>query len=220
MTEPRTVLLIRHTAVPRAADVLWGRTPGVRLSREGRCHAARLAMMLGGSALEVVISSPRRRAIETSRLIAGPARVSVRVDPRLDEFDFGEWTGRLLDALGTDPRWQQFNHNRAAGAAPGGETIAATRRRIDAALDAAFALPYALVVMVTHAELIRIALLDLLGRSPDEWSSMPIEPGSISVVRGRDRQSARVLAISQARVAAPRFGSRPPVLPARSVPAR
>lgn len=213
-----TVLLIRHAAVRRGTEVLWGRLPGVRLSREGRCGAARLALMLGGSAMKEVLSSPRRRAVETARLIAGPARVPVRVDRRLDELDFGEWTGQLLTALGADPRWQAFNRTRAAGAAPGGETIGDARQRIGAALDAAFASGRPLVVMVTHAELIRLALLDLLGRSPDEWPSMPIAPASLSVVQGRDRPSARVCAVNKARVVAPRYAL-PCPLTAGGVPA-
>lgn len=184
-TAEPTLLLIRHAAVDGGEQVLWGRTPGVRLSRDGRREALRLAQLLAHRGIRQIVTSPQRRAIETAAVIASAANAALRVDDRLDEFDFGEWTGRGFTELEHDARWQRFNHERTAAVAPGGESVAAFAARVkDGLASAADGEP--VVAVVTHAEVIRTALLVHAGQSLDEWASIRIDPASVAELRPDD----------------------------------
>lgn len=186
-TAEPTLLLIRHAAVDGGEDVLWGRTPGVRLSRDGRREALRLAQLLAHRGIRQIVTSPQRRAIETAAVIASAANAALRVDDRLDEFDFGEWTGRGFTELEHDARWQRFNHERTAAVAPGGESVASFAARVkDGLASAAAADGEPVVAIVTHAEVIRTALLVHAGRSLDEWASIRIDPASVAELRPDD----------------------------------
>ena len=166
--------------------VLWGRTPGVRLSRDGRQAAVRLAQRLATRGFRQIVTSPQRRAIETAAVLASATNAALRVDPRLDEFDFGEWTGRGFTELQRDGRWLRFNRERADGAAPGGETMAAFAARVEDGLRSALHEHEPIVALVTHAEVIRTALLAHGGRSLDEWSTIQVAPASVTEIRGAD----------------------------------
>jgi len=86
------LFLVRH-AEPSVTGVLLGQCdPG--LSERGRAQAAGL---LAGVELEMVYSSPLRRALETAVLMARGARIEVIDDLR--EITFGAWDGRKWEDI-------------------------------------------------------------------------------------------------------------------------
>jgi broad specificity phosphatase PhoE len=79
--------VVRH-AEPAITGVLLGQSDPP-LSESGRRHAAEL---LRGTRLEIVYTSPLRRARETAELIARGAPIAVVGDLR--EITYGDWDGR------------------------------------------------------------------------------------------------------------------------------
>jgi broad specificity phosphatase PhoE len=114
--------------------------------------------------------------------------VSPVVLPALQEVDFGEWTGRAFEDLAIEPRWQHFNRDRGASVVPGGEQLQATQQRIVRTwLMLSHSHEGQCIAMVSHAELIRCALLRFMHQSLDDYDALTIAPASVSEVRIRKR---------------------------------
>jgi broad specificity phosphatase PhoE len=145
-------------------------------------EAESLASALAGIPVHTVLSSPQLRAQQTATAIARRAGVDTTNDSDLDEFDFGCWTGKRFADLNTDPRWAYFNEHRRQAAAPGGESTEDVRRRAVRAMARCIAHDKAVVIAVTHAEIVRLLLLTWLGLDADSWSRVSIQPASLSVI--------------------------------------
>jgi probable phosphoglycerate mutase len=179
------VHLVRHGAHDLVGRVLAGRMPGVHLSAEGRAQAARVADALAARPLAAVVSSPQPRAHETAMVIAARHGLDVAVEPDLDELEFGAWQGMAFDALDGRPDWQAWNRARGLAAAPpGGEMMAHVQARALRALLAARARwPGAEVAMAGHQDVLRAALLGVLGASLDLFGRLALAPGGRAAVR-------------------------------------
>jgi broad specificity phosphatase PhoE len=174
-------LLVRHAAHHLVDRVLVGRMSGVSLGETGRQQAADLARWLGRLGITGVQSSPRERAMETAEAIAQRANLPIEICSALDEVDFGLWTGRAFEELAEDPRWAEWNRDRARARPPDGESMVEAQARLVAHLrDVHAAQLSGRVVMVTHAEIIRCAVLHGLSRPLDEWSRIEVPPASVA----------------------------------------
>jgi len=135
-----------------------------------------------GERLDRIHASPRQRAVETARAIdemygGGP----IEIAEALDEVDFGAWSGLDFLDLAQDPQWRRWNEFRSLARPPGGETMLEAQARIMGHVErVSAALPEGAVALVTHAEMIRAALLSCLGLSHDAWSRLEISPASIT----------------------------------------
>ena len=79
------LLIVRHgRTVANAEGLLQGRVDNP-LDKEGVRQARQIAAALGP--IDVVVSSPLRRALQT----AEPLGLPCRVDERWIELDYGEW---------------------------------------------------------------------------------------------------------------------------------
>jgi probable phosphoglycerate mutase len=176
--------LIRHAAHAHDDDVLFGRMSGIELSPSGREQARALAKRLAGCAIDGIQSSPRQRARETAAEIAAPHGLPVEIVPAVDEMDYGLWTGRSFSALRTEPAWRLWNEARSASRPPGGESMAEARSRLLAHLRGMHErAPGGCFVIVSHAEILRIALLHCLGRSFDEFASIAVPLAGSTILR-------------------------------------
>lgn len=190
--------LIRHAAHEGLGKCLTGRAPGASLGETGRAQARRLGEKLKSERLIRVQASPRERASETAALIAQACGLTpVETSAALDEVDFGSWSGKDFKTLSRDPAWQRWNERRATACTPAGESMLDVQSRVVAHMvGLASEIPGESAVLITHAEVIRAALLHGLGLSLDDWSKFEIAPASISKI-AMDAQGARVIAINE-----------------------
>jgi probable phosphoglycerate mutase len=192
-----TILLIRHASHAHLGKILSGRLAGVGLSVKGATQAARLAESLSDEPIAMIQSSPVQRAQETAAAVARGHSLPVQSVAALDEIDFGEWTGREFEALADDPQWHHWNAHRAVAVAPRGESMAAAQARAMAHIRAtAAAHPGQTVAMVTHCDIIRAALADILGLSLDAVHRFDVDPASVSRIAIGD-WGARVISINE-----------------------
>ena len=164
------IVLVRHgEPEARVRGRCYGRLD-VGLSARGREQVRRTRRLLSGVPLATVYSSPRRRALESARLLAGRlARVAV--DERLREIDFGIFEGLTYDQIAErfPEEYEEWMNRPTDVAFPGGETFAAMAARVrDAFDDLRRTHTGQVIVVVSHGGVNRIALataLDLdLGR--------------------------------------------------------
>jgi ribonuclease H / adenosylcobalamin/alpha-ribazole phosphatase len=178
-----TLFLVRHGSIDGMRERLIGRGD-VGLNKQGRNEAARAADACRRLGVAAVASSPRRRARETAEIIAESLECGVHVVDAFDEVDYGLWSGRPFADLAADPEWRRFNDQRDDAQIPGGESLDAVSRRIRVGLETLCEQHrHCDVVVVTHAEIIRGALLLTESHTGSSWSLYQPEPASITPVR-------------------------------------
>lgn len=166
---PVTHVLARHgRTVLNAQGRLRGRLDPP-LDELGRAQAARLAELLVPLVAgwrHPIVSSPLARTIQTAQAIAARTGLTVTIDERLIDRDYGQWAGHLRDeVLG---RWGSLD------AAPGVEAHAQLDARVRSILDES--VEWEPVVLVTHDAVLHV----LLGHLDPRLTDTQIDPGSWS----------------------------------------
>jgi broad specificity phosphatase PhoE len=177
-----TFFLVRHAAHDLLGKYLVGRAGGVGLSPQGREQAERLAERLARERLTSVQSSPRERALQTAEPLAVRSALPVETMAALDEIHMGEWSGKTFAELESDPRWQAWNDTRDSACCPQGESMQGVRQRIVEHLDGIVARGDSRVAIVSHADVIKAAVLHYLGLPLNAVHRLEIAPASISVL--------------------------------------
>lgn len=181
--EAAVVLLVRHAQTDAIDTRLVGRTPGVHLSECGNAEVHRLRAQLVATPLDAVYSSPLVRARETAEPIATSHGLGVDIEEDLNEVDFGDWTGQTFTALAADQRWRIFNERRSSAFVPNGERPLDVQRRIVTLITRmAGRHGRGVITLVSHAEVIRSAILWFAGRSLDDFHQFPIGPASVCAI--------------------------------------
>jgi len=192
-----TFYLIRHAANDFVGNTIVGWTPGISLNAEGRAQAERLAWKLLGKGITKLYSSPLERALETAGPIAEALGLRVEVRDALGEVKFGEWAGKRIEELERDPRWRMFNQYRSGTRAPGGELAAESQVRIVTELEHLRGKhPGETIGLVSHADIIRAALVYYAGMPIDLGQRIEIRPASFSVLALED-SGPRILKLNE-----------------------
>lgn len=177
------ILLIRHALVDACGAFLAGRTSGVHLNSTGERQAAALGDRLAAVDLAAIFTSPLERTQETARAIAR-CRTPIIVHEALNEVDFGEWTGRSFDELNGREDWRAFNRSRTAAQIPGGEWMADVQSRACRALtEIHHTHPNDHVALVSHADVLRVLIAQIIETPLDRIDLFTIDPASISVLQ-------------------------------------
>lgn len=178
-----TFFLVRHAAHGMLDRVMVGRTPGVSINEAGRGQAQRVALRLAREGLEAIQSSPQRRTRETADPLSERVGLPVAIEPALDEIDLGDWTGRSLDQLRSDPCWQAWNATRSTARPPGGESMSEVQGRIVKHFNLVRTNhPEGRVAVISHGDVIKAAILFYLGLPLDAFDRFDISPASLSSV--------------------------------------
>ena len=157
--------------------------PGVTLGAMGHDQARRLAERFANETIAAVRTSPLERARETAAPIAARKGLRVEFCDGLSEIDFGQWTGRTFEDLARDPRWNGWNMARAVSRPPGGEAMLQAQGRIVEAMEELRrTYPDRAVVLVSHSDVIKAALLYHLGLPIDAYRRFDVDPASVSTL--------------------------------------
>ena len=188
--------LLRH-GEPAVLGRLNGRLPGVGLSAKGRAEIAVQAGRLAGENIEAIYASPMQRTRETAEILSDRLRLPINCRDDVIEIDYGEWTGLTFDQIRRDERWQMWSRSRSIAATPGGESWREVQQRVVGALfDLHQAHPDGNLVIVSHGDAIRAALLFALGMPLDFYSRIEIAFASLSTIR-LDGSGIRVSALNE-----------------------
>ena len=189
--------LLRHGEHVLRGRVLAGRTPGVGLSARGRAEIAVVADRLADEGIEALYSSPLQRTRETAEILSQRLDLPVHYREDVLELDFGEWTGLTFDAVRADDRWKLWSTCRSIATVPGGESMRQVQdRAVRAVCELRLAHPEGTVLIVSHGDVIRAALLFALGMPLDFFSRIEIGLASLSTIQIYD-SGIRVLAVNE-----------------------
>ncbi len=182
-----TVIFCRHGATDHHPDRFYEEGDGPPLNDEGAAQAEALGRWFVGQRVsaDALYVSPSARTRQTARPVERALGIEAVAVPDLAERSVGRWNGRLVDDLKReDPDgWRRWKSDPVSGTPPGGESLLAFGRRIEAAVAALVARhPGGVVVLVTHVGPIRAALGAALGCPPEHGKRFVIEPGSVTRV--------------------------------------
>jgi alpha-ribazole phosphatase len=166
--------LARHAAVPGSAGLCYGASDLAADTEQTTAAAHQLARAL--PSLTQAWCSPLQRCRALAECLQ-PLRpgLSITIDARLAEMDFGNWEGRTWDAIG-EPQLSAWTDNFAQHQPGGGESVAQFMRRVDAALQSLAAHPGSDGLWITHAGVIKAARLLVRGQHlVTQASQWPIE---------------------------------------------
>jgi probable phosphomutase (TIGR03848 family) len=182
------LLLTRHGLTDVTGKRLSGSLPGIHLSEEGRAQAQGLVDRLSPIRLTDVYSSPLERCVETAQPISAARGIEVKVLADLEEIGYGRWAGRPIAQLMRTRLWRRIQLLPSSVEFPGGETLLDAQRRAVAALDAiAVRSSRGVVLVVTHADVIRLALAHYAGVHIDLFQRITVSPASVSALVLGDR---------------------------------
>jgi broad specificity phosphatase PhoE len=178
-----TFFLVRHAAHDRVGTILCGRMPGVHLGTLGKAQAERLAERFANENAASIHTSPLERAVETAEPIAARLGQPLEICEDIAEIDFGAWSGTSFEALAQDPRWAAWNNTRSNSRPPYGETMLEAQARIVGVLEQLRTRhPNRSIILISHSDVIKAALLYHLGLPIDAYARFDIEPASISTL--------------------------------------
>jgi probable phosphoglycerate mutase len=180
------ILLIRHGENEYVRKGrLAGRLPGVHLNEKGRAQAQALAEKLCGAPVKAIYSSPLERAIETAEPIAAALGLEIIPRPGLVETDVGEWQDKSIKGLSRLKLWRSVQTSPSLARFPGGESIAESQHRICQEIEGLRAQhdPKDLIICVSHADPIKMAVAFYLGMPLDTFQRLSVSPGSITALQ-------------------------------------
>jgi len=163
------ILWIRH-AEPERIESGSGVPADPALTPAGRLQAERLAAWLAGERIDVVYSSPQRRARETAAPIAAAHGLEVVIEPGIVEFDVHADHYIPVDEIRrTDPeQWQAMITGEWESL--GGESADEFRDRVVTAMDRIIATnPGRRVAAVCHGGVVNCAVGAVLGITAPLW---------------------------------------------------
>jgi broad specificity phosphatase PhoE len=163
MDQPR-LWIVRH------GETTWARlgrhtsTTDVPLTPHGRADARRIGEALAGERFALVLSSPKRRALDTARLAGFDERVEVTDD--LLEWDYGADEGRTTPEIRAErPGWTIWRDGPS-----GGESARGVALRVDRVVARARAV---------EGDTIAFAHGHVLRALTARWLGLPVRDGRL-----------------------------------------
>ena len=150
------LFLVRHGETAWSRERRFAGSRDVPLAPEGRRQCEAVARTLASETVAGIYASPLERARASAEVIASPHRLEVTIDPAFREMAFGEWEGLTR-----------------------GEVAGRVRAGVSA-LQAAHA--GETVVLVSHAVVIRLIVLDALGLGHERLWTLDATPAGITEI--------------------------------------
>jgi probable phosphomutase (TIGR03848 family) len=194
------VLLVRHGQndwVEKRRLAGW--TPGIHLNEEGREQVDRLAQRLAHLPIKTIYSSPLERCLETAEAIGAALRLEVMHLPAVGEVRYGKWEGKKVKKVAKKRSWYAVQHYPSRFRFPGGETLREVQGRAVAALEEVSAAhKEEMIVVVSHADVIKLLLAHYMGVHIDLFQRLIISPASVSALQLSEGGPVRILRINDA----------------------
>jgi broad specificity phosphatase PhoE len=164
------LILVRHGETDWNVEGRYQGQADPPLNARGRQQAHQLARELQEIGLDVLYTSPLRRAAETAEIVTAALGLTLYEEPRLMEIHQGDWQTRLrseIQALYPD-LFRRWETEPWGATPPGGEHLSQVQARVEAALDEILIRhPDERVGLVIHRIPIALIKLRYQGLDPD-----------------------------------------------------
>ncbi|MEX0875536.1 MAG: MSMEG_4193 family putative phosphomutase [Actinomycetota bacterium] len=177
------ILLIRHGLAEYKPGRLYGWTPGVHLSSDGREQVKRLAERLEPVPLKALYSSPLERCCETAEVMAVGRKLKVEATEGLGEVRYGSWQGKTFRSLMKTPLWRTVQLVPSQATFPGGESLLELQQRGVESVEAIRSRhKKGIVAIVSHADMIKAIVAHYLGLHLDLFQRINVDTASVTAI--------------------------------------
>jgi probable phosphoglycerate mutase len=167
--------LCRHGETEWRLDGRHTSRTDLPLTPAGIEQARRLAPQLSGVAFDLVLTSPRRRSVDTAALAGFPEAV---VEPAAEEWDYGEAEGRTTASIREEiPGWTVWTHPL-----PGAETPEQVGARADKVIERVHAEAPTRALLFSHAHFLRVLAARWIELPATEGVRLLLDTASASVL--------------------------------------
>ncbi|MFW6151311.1 MAG: histidine phosphatase family protein [Chloroflexota bacterium] len=185
-----TVMLVRHGETAYNAEGIFRGRADVPLNERGEQQAGSLAGYLQTRRVDVVYSSPLKRALTTAEVIAARGGLQAQVAPELIDLDCGEWQGlsrqKVEERYGDlYAQWEESPHLLRL---PGGESLQEVRARALEFVRGVAMAHEGHFVFVSHRVVNKVLICGLLGLDDSHFWNIRLDVCGVttfSYKRGR-----------------------------------
>jgi broad specificity phosphatase PhoE len=178
------IYLVRHgESIANTKGIYQGQTYDTDLSALGKLQAGALAKHLADIHLDYIVSSPLKRTRQTADIVSRITKVKIEVDQSIIETNHGLWEGLHKDDIAN--RWSQLYSNWFINPSqiifPDGESFLQTKIRV---LNwwAKIKNNQDDVLIVSHDNILRIIIADVLKMRLDDIWQFHLHPAAITSV--------------------------------------
>jgi ribonuclease H / adenosylcobalamin/alpha-ribazole phosphatase len=183
-SEPTVTALLRHGQTPMSVQKRYAGRTDAPLTEVGVQQAAAAAKRLASAGLDVIVTSPLLRTVQTAQAVAAVTGAAVVTDDGFRETDFGAWEG--LTFAEVRERWPAEITAWLADpdvAPPGGESFTDVSARVTEALDRVLATRTGqTVLIVSHVTPIKMLVATALLAPPAALYRMHLDVAALSEI--------------------------------------
>jgi broad specificity phosphatase PhoE len=170
--------LVRHGQTEWSANGRHTSVTDLELTEDGVRQAESLRGHLDPASFQLILSSPRRRAVRTAELVGFTGDREPEVTEDLVEWFYGDYEGRTSEDIHqTDPGWTIFTHPT-----PGGETPTQVGERLDRVIERVRSSGVDRAICFGHGHALRALAVRWLGLELRWGGSFPLDTGTICVL--------------------------------------
>lgn len=180
------ILLVRHAVNDYVkTGKLAGWLPDIHLNDEGKAQAEALGRRLAQAPVKHIYSSPLERTMETAEAIRRHhPHLQIEQSLQIGEVRYGDWEGMAIAALRGRKMWEVVQEYPSRACFPNGEAMRDVQTRAVNEVERITSRhPGQMVVVVSHADIIKMTLAHYLGVHLDNFQRIEVAPASISVLR-------------------------------------
>ncbi len=176
---------------------LAGWIEGVHLNDNGRKQAVQASARLAHLPISAIYSSPVARCVETTTALSAPHQLELILEEAFGEVRYGDWEGEKIEKLAKLPEWHIVQHFPSRMAFPDGEALREVQfRAIQKLEELAQKHQDEMIVVCSHADLIKLVLAHYLGVHIDLFQRIAVSPASISLLALMKNGGIRLLRLN------------------------
>ena len=147
--------------------------------------------------ITAIYSSFVTRCLETAQPIAANFDLPVVSLEEIGEVHYGKWEGKKIKKLAKKPEWAIVQHFPSRHRFPAGESLREVQNRAVSALEKlSHNHQKEIIVVVSHADVIKMVLAHYLGIHLDLFQRVVISPASVSAIELTPIGTVRILRLN------------------------
>ncbi|MEI6690294.1 MAG: histidine phosphatase family protein [bacterium] len=178
------IYLIRHgESIANTQGIYQGQTYNTDLSLLGYHQIQTLSAVFADKQLGAIFASPLTRTYKTAEQISLTTKIPIQIDVRLLETNHGDWEGKSKSEI--ESKWasilNSWNHDPGSVSFPNGESFVLLSKRVDEWFQEAIQVK-ANTVFVTHDNIIRMAVANLINLPSSHFWDFHLHPAGITTI--------------------------------------
>lgn len=183
------IIIIRHGETALNVSSTFRGRLDVPLNDNGIRQAELLSGYMSQWKIDVVYSSPLKRAFQTAEIVATPHNLNVEAVQGFNDLSFGKWERLTREevAVKFNDSYLDWLERPERVQMPGGENLADVRRRALASLNEILAKTTGVLVLVSHRVVNKVLICALLGLDDSHFWNIEQDTCGITIFKYDDK---------------------------------